>query len=375
MKHKIKILYALESAGGGTLKHVYYLSTCLDPELFEITVVLPCSNYEKETKATISQMYLKGIRIKIIPMSKSIMLKDAYSMCRIYCYLKKHSFDIVHTHSSKAGFLFRLSAWLADIPVILYTPHCFYFTARTGWLRTFYGFSERILARITHGIILSRTENNALQEQIIKPLQEVAIIDNVIDPQEYRQYARLTVRHQFHVPDHHTVVVGVGRLVKQKNWELFIDTARHILSRHLDYTFIIAGEGPHCSTLTKMIEHYQLAPYIRLVGYISDISCIYSVADLFVSTSRWEGLPYTYLEACYFNLPMVIARTQGIEEFCRLTSYAHLVEPIAERLSQMIEDISKSPKFSYTYPFPSVFDFVRKHEDLYLRLLLRNNPE
>lgn len=375
MSNKIKLLYALESAGGGTLKHVHYLATRLPSEQFEITVILPTKKYEQETEAVIEQMLLKGVCIQTIPMSKSITCKDFYSLYRIYRYLKKHPYDIIHAHSSKAGALFRVAAWLTHRPVTLYTPHCFYFNAKTGWLRRVYGLSERMLGRLTDVIILSHTEKTAILEQNIRPLQKIVVINNVIDTEEYRHYARTAVRAQFQIPDRHRVVIGVGRLVKQKNWELFIDMARLVLCRNADYHFLIAGEGPLHAALAARIEKYGLTGHIQLIGYVEDISRIYSVGDLFVSTSQWEGLPYTYLEAAYFHLPMIITYTPGMEEFCKLTGCFSLHGPTAAYFAQAVENSTLQTNCCTSYPFLQVADFVRQHATLYIRLVSENSSE
>lgn len=217
MTNRIKLLYALESAGGGTLKHVVYLATRLNPERFEITVVLPEEKYEKDTEAAVVWMRQKGVCVDIIRMNQRISLNDIVSLYKIYRYLQKQKFDVVHAHSSKAGALFRIAAHWAKTRVVVYTPHCFYFNARKGLSRKFYTGIERFLARMTHAIVVSGPEQESLQSERIVPLKEVAVIDNAIDPNDYPIIDSHRLRCSGNISEDQIVVIGVGRLVKQKN--------------------------------------------------------------------------------------------------------------------------------------------------------------
>jgi glycosyltransferase involved in cell wall biosynthesis len=121
---KIKLLYATGANGGGALKNITDLATHLNPENFEISVVLSTGKQSIETQIAVSKIERKQIHIKYIPIPKTISPADIISLVKIYFYLKKNLFDIVHAHSSKAGALFRLAAFFAKVPVVVYTPHC-----------------------------------------------------------------------------------------------------------------------------------------------------------------------------------------------------------------------------------------------------------
>jgi glycosyltransferase involved in cell wall biosynthesis len=369
---KIKLLYALEAAGGGTLKHVTCLATRLSRNEFDITVVLPDEYYEQDTQSAVRQMRQHGIRVDVIPTVKRISpVMDVWALCRIYSYLGKRSFDIIHAHSSKAGVLFRLAAQWTGGVVVVYTPHCFYFTACSGLKRRFYAWVERFLAKRTHGIVISGTEQTALHWAQIRPIREIVVINNAIDPDEYSWENGLRVRRQWNIPDHHKIVVGVGRLVKQKNWEAFLETACEVLKRNVAVTFIIAGEGPHYKYLSRLAGCLGLSSNVRLCGYIEDMRPIYSMTDVFVSTSCWEGLPYAWLEALHFRLPMLIARTEGIEY---LSSCPNIVcvppnDPIrlCNEILRVTSDNYAGDTDGTVFPI-SVKHFVEHHRALYRRL-------
>ena len=373
---KIKILYALESAGGGTLKHVVYLATKLDKNKFDITVVLSDENYEKNTPNAVLLLRQCGIQVDFIPMTKRFSpISDIYTLAKICSYLKTRQFDIVHAHSSKAGALFRIATQWVRVPVVIYTPHCFYFTAHTGIKRWFYAEIERMLAKITDCFVIFGTEQTALHRERIKPLRKISIIDNAIDPSEYKKMDVQLIRKLWNIPEHHKVVIGVGRLTEQKNWEMLIKTAKLVLENNDAVTFIIAGEG-HChSRLSQLINSLGISAHIRLCGYLDDVSPVYSIADIFVSTSSWEGLPYTYLEALHFRVPMLITVTEGMEYFFEHAGTFPIVPITQNNCNQLSKEILKTLANRFTKieenqisPF-SITRFIESHEKLYHRLL------
>ena len=369
---KIKLLYALESAGGGTLKHVVYLATKLDKSKFDITVVLPDENYEKDTSNAVRLLRQSGIQIDIIPMVKRFSpISDMHALLKIRSYLKKRRFNIVHAHSSKAGALFRLAARWVRVPVVVYTPHCFHFTAHSGIKRWFYAGIERLLAKITDCVVVSGTELTALQKERIKPLREIAVIDNAIDPNEYQKMDAQHIRRLWNIPEHHRIIIGVGRLVKQKNWDMFLKTAALVLKHQNAVSFIIAGEGPQYCHLSEMINKLGIAVNVRLCGLQDDVSAVYSIADIFLSTSDWEGLPYTYLEALHFNIPMLISSTEGMEYFFKYTNAIPVPKGNCIWLCEKILKISATNKKNPSLTF-SISRFIQLHQELYCRNINKN---
>jgi glycosyltransferase involved in cell wall biosynthesis len=365
---KFKLLYAIGNNSGGSLKNVIDLATHLNREKFEISVVLSKKNQIYETKVAISKLSSCNIDIKYINMNRSISLMDIVTLINIYFYLKKQKFDIVHAHSSKAGALFRIAAFWVKVPVVLYTPHCFYFTAHKGFRRYFYRWIESFLAHFSHNIVISGTEQKAINECGINK-EKVSIIDNAIDISEYKkEYSKIEIREKFNIPKEHIVIIGIGRLVEQKNWNMFIDTASIMLRNNKNITFIIAGSGPYESRLLKRITQLGLESQVKLIGFVENISEIYAIANIFVSTSKWEGLPYTYIEALYFKIPMVLTYTEGLEYFFKKVNCTCVPQEnasfLANKLFETIYSSNNEISMNTNYPF-LLIDCIKQYEKLY----------
>ena len=100
-------------------------------------------------------------------------------------------------------------------------------------------------------------------------------------------------------------IIGVGRLEKQKNFDLLIDVVGTIIKSNVNVTLDIYGEGSMKSELQSHIDNLQLNKYIKLKGRSNDYFDIYGTASLFVLSSDFEGMPNTLLEAMAVGLPCI----------------------------------------------------------------------
>lgn len=303
---KINILYGLEAADAGALKHLVYLVTHLDNALFKITVILSPRKSNK-LDDEIQNMRNHGATVITLPMQRSIhLLKDPLALYRIYAHLSKNHYDIVHAHSSKAGVLFRVASWLKGGSVTLYTPHCFYFQSKKGLARQFFCWIERLMSSITNGLMISQNEKFSTISNHIASAEKIIPINNAIDTNDYRLDGNPTeIKGKFKIPLQNIVIGAIGRLTAQKDWVTYLHAAHEAIKKHPNLTFLIVGDGELQDDLQQLIHQLQLQKHVMVTGYISNISEVYLMIDIFVITSLWEGLPYVLLEAMWFKKPII----------------------------------------------------------------------
>ena len=120
---------------------------------------------------------------------------------------------------------------MCRVPVIFYTPHCFYFQGKNGLKKNFYLLFEKVLAKITTGIILSENEKEqALQFDIIDS-SKLHNINNAINFYDYCTCDnKKDLTCEFDLPMGCIVIGAIGRLEKQKGWDKFILIAIEILN-------------------------------------------------------------------------------------------------------------------------------------------------
>ena len=379
---KIKILYGLEAVGGGALKHLAYLVSHLDGEWFDLTVILS-SNRSENANVDIEKIKNSGARLFYYPLNRNFNIsKDFFSILKLVPILKKEKFDIIHAHSSKAGGVFRVAAFFAGNKNVLYTPHCFYFQGLSGIKRKVYVVIEKLLAKITSYLIVSEGELKETIKNRIIAKKQIQNINNAIDFNEYVQNLQIEeILSEYDIPAQKFIVGAIGRLTAQKDWETFIFASKEVLRNYPETIFIITGEGELRNQIEKLIFTLGLEKNVVLTGYVKDIYKIFSILDVFVNTSLWEGLPYVLLEAMKFKKP-IIATDTGNESII-LHEKSGFITPvkdykaIAQKICELIKDKQKTilmgkegnEILTRKYSFEL---FIKKHQQLYKNLVYKN---
>ena len=104
---------------------------------------------------------------------------------------------------------------------------------------------------------------------------------------------------------HSKKLISVGRLAYQKNFQILIDIAEKLLTKHEDWNWHIYGDGEQRAELESLIFDKGLVDRVVLMGNVTDIYERYNQYAAIVMTSRWEGFPMVLIEAAAKGLPMV----------------------------------------------------------------------
>jgi glycosyltransferase involved in cell wall biosynthesis len=373
-------MYGLEAGAGGALKHLSYLVCNLDKRTHDVTVVVSRLRSPEECDMGAEKMRLSGARVVFVPMTTQINpIRDLVSLIRIIRLLSERNFDIVHAHSSKAGVLFRLAAWIQRVPMVLYTPHCFYFQSQQHWIKRYlyYGI-ERLLSMVTDYIVVSDCEARILQLYPGYPQAKVRYINNAIKFSDYPILKTVReIKHELHIGLAQVVIAGIGRLEKQKDWGTYMRVAKYVVGVRPNTTFLIVGSGSERKKIDLLIAEFGLGKNIICTGHVTQVEKIYSVADIFVSTTLWEGLPYVFLEAMRYQKPIVtthhgndqvvVDNQTGI--ICPCGDY----HAIANSIIRLIDNKHEARTFGKNGYHHMIKNYnfeksLEKHNELYLRV-------
>ncbi len=190
------------------------------------------------------------------------------------------------------------------------------------------------------------------------------------EPPDRRLALRQQLAAQLDLPAEARLLLTVGRLDHQKGHDLLIPAIPHILARHPDARFLWAGEGPLRPQLEQLARDYGVADAIRFLGQREDIPDLLRAADLYLFPTRFEGQPFSLLEAMAHGLPAVTTRASGIAEvvehmrhalLCRVDDVRDLREAVIwaldhpDRMAAMarearlrVEDFSESRMIAMT---------------------------
>ncbi len=316
---KVKVLHIITRLiTGGAPENTLLTVEGLDKGRYE--VVLAVGAQSELDDGLIKEFKDKNINLVIFPhlLRQVSPLNDLLFLVKLCSFLKKSRFDIVHTHTSKAGILGRWAAKLAGVPVIIHSTHGQYFYGYFNFFLTrLFIALERLTAFISDKIItLTNIEiEQHLKYQIGKISKFVAIISGIklekfrslnIDFENKRKELGLTLQ---------TPVVGViGALVPIKGHHYLIKAAYEVRKTIPDVKFVIVGEGFLSEKLKKQVQNLKLEDKVIFLGRRDDVSEILSVLDLYVQPSLNEGMGRIIVAAMGMGLPVVATRVGGVPE-------------------------------------------------------------
>ena len=312
---------------------------------------------------------------------------------------------VVHTHSSKAGILGRWAARMAGATVILHTFHGFGFhPGQPGWLRGLFIWLERMTATMTDGVIVV-SQANRIDGQKLRLFDDgeaerdprsrrppAVLIRSGIDFSRYRQSEsppegeavhdrtrqRAEMRRAMAIPPESPVIVTVACLKAQKAPLDVVDVARRVIREVPNARFLLAGDGELRPQVEARIEAEGLTGKMLLLGWRRDVPELLGMADLFLLTSRWEGLPRVILEAMLVGLPVVATAVDGVTDVVQdgVTGFMAPVGHVDEmahhiiRLLQQPETMRRMAEAARRLPQEFDIDaMVRRQEELYSTLL------
>lgn len=100
-------------------------------------------------------------------------------------------------------------------------------------------------------------------------------------------------------------IITVGRLERQKGYDLLLQALPIVYDKHPDWHINIFGDGSECEALKKQRAELGLGDFVTFKGYVRNIEQEYAGSAFFVMSSRFEGFPMVLLEAAACGLPIV----------------------------------------------------------------------
>ena len=314
---RLRVAEVVEATENGTKKHVLELMRLVDRSRFELELVASNLRDPKGFARDVDALRAEGFAVHVIPMTRSVRpLADIRALVRLVRLFHRRRYDVVHCHSSKAGFLGRLAAFLTGRRWVVYTPHCFSFTAGFGrFVGWFYKSLEFAAGRMTDRLIaVSPHEREvAIQSGAALPHQVATIVNGLSDDELAERAPDASLRRELGLAEGAPVVGSIGRLGRQKGYDVFIRAARLVRDARPDAQFLLVGKGSYEEPLKALAREQGLGGAFRFAGERDDVLDVYPLLDVFVLSSRWEAMPYSLLEAMGAGRAIVLTRVAGLE--------------------------------------------------------------
>jgi len=281
-------------------------------------------------------------------------LKDTISLIELTIFLKRNPYHIVHTHNSKCGFLGRLAAKLAGIPVIVHTVHGFAFHDQEPiWRQSLFRNLERMGSHWCDKMIF-----------ISQPLIDWALRENITDKEKIEkiysgiqldQFRPVTMdvkiknREKWELKRDDLVIGIVSKLWEGKGHITLIEAFKALKKRLNNAKLVIVGEGDLYEELQGFVDKNELSGSVLFTGFQMDVSEILSTFDVAVLPSFFEGMGRVLLEAMAMEKPVVASRVGGIPDLVKHQINGLLVKPgdvegLTHALEQILSDKGLSSK-------------------------------
>ena len=349
----IKILYILEATSGGTQKHVIDIAKKIDKSRFQIDMIYSVDrnkNFIQESKGNFNRLY--GL-----PIRRSASLTDISNILKIRNIIKSNGYDIVHCHSTKAGFVGRIAAYLSRHKNIIYSPHGFMFCdTRIMFKRHLYLALEKYLGYLTKTVIaVSGSERDLALKHNIVPNKKIITLYNSIDPADFEDFTYTNKVSEKLNTGYSEIILGtIGRLYYQKDPLTLIKSFKLINDKFPNTKLIMVGDGPLEQDCIKLVNELNLESKVLLAGYQKDSRKFYEMFDVFMLSSHYEGMPYALLEAMMMGIPAVGTDVVGIKDLIIPEETGHLVqEGNYKELASSVIRMLENPQLLSTYSINS----------------------
>lgn len=250
-------------------------------------------------------------------------LKDISIVRRCLKVCREQNVTIWHAHDYKSNLLGLILRRFWPMRLVT-TVH--------GWVsaemraRMYYAVDRFCLPKYERVICVSE-DLFADCRRLGVPQKNVTLIENAIDTQQYkRRITASDAKKQLGIPVNSLVIGAIGRLAREKAFDMLIRSVDQLLRERIDVHLLIAGEGNQYDELQKLVIDLGREDRIKLTGFVADTSALYQAMDVFALSSLREGLPNVVLEAMAFGVPVVATRIAGLPNIIEDGTNGFLIE-------------------------------------------------
>lgn len=292
-----QIIDALQMSGGAERLQLLFAETVADAGV-ELTVITLRRN-DPEMVAALEAL---GVRVVSFPSRRFLSPARAVALLR---FLRRESFDVVHTHLVRSTVLGVLAGRAAAIPTVATVHNTRPNRRLPEVLRT---ADDLVLRHAADRVVAVGWETARVQRARLRG-RRVDVIPNGVDegctltPAEREQ-----VRSELGIERDELLVIAVGRLVPDKAFSDLLAAIEIVAAQGHRAQLRIAGRGPLEKALNAEIAARQLESRVRLLGLRRDVDRLLAASDVYASSAASEGLSIAALEAMAAGLPVVATR-------------------------------------------------------------------
>jgi glycosyltransferase involved in cell wall biosynthesis len=351
--HVLHLIFSFdtERGGGGLTRVATTLAKNLNQKEFAVSIFALARYATDNEKRRITSLQDQGIQvIPSLPWDDGKPYISFYRSTRFqYAHLIKNKVDIIHSHSEFTDISALLLQKCSHNPALVRTIHYGYHQEwRKKPLRRF------VLTNLLYPIFfdaeigVSQAITDRLNQRLLARVlgRKAKRIYNAVELSRFCLPGSEPecIKMNLNIPAESIVVCSIGRLCAQKGHRYLIEAIPTVLTSSPEVYFLIIGEGDLGEELYQQTKELNISPHVVFTGSRSDIARLLEISDIYVSSSLWEGLPLTLLEAMASQVPIVATDIPGTNELLQNQKSALLVPPAnPQALSNAIIHLKNNP--------------------------------
>lgn len=354
MRKKKIVITIPDLCTGGAEKMVVELASNLNKEEFEVYVLVIRKPLNNELERSISS------NVNIIYLNKDYGF-NPLTLWQCYKKLLLIKPDIIHTHIQ--SFTYVVPYIMCHGVKMIHTIHNIPEEEAKGLRRKLLKFLFKYKKAVPVGISDKIT-------YMTKKLYRIEIVETVYNPVDNKVFYP-SKNHDIH---RECRFISVGRMVDQKNFKLLVAAFSEYLNENQNATLTILGDGPLRSDIENQVNQLKCANSILLLGNKSNVADYLRQSDIFILTSKFEGLPMTVLEAMATGLPIICTDVGGVSDVVEengILIHKHNTDEVISAIRTLVNDKTKrsqmgekSKELSYKYFIANV---ANEYEKLYMK--------
>jgi glycosyltransferase involved in cell wall biosynthesis len=278
-------------------------------------------------------------------------IKDLIALVRLAGVIRRGRYQIVHTHTAKAGFLGRVAAALAGTPIVIHTVHGVTFHDHLpAPLRLFYLLLERVAGRFTHQFVTVGEDVRRIYESSgigrgvpYETIYSGMPLDDYLKAGEMAPEARERIRASFGFGPGHVVAAMAAQLEARKGHVYLFESVARLRQRYPELRVLLLGHGELRESLEWQCRARGIDDIVVFAGHREDLPGVLAACDISVLTSLWEGLPRVLVQSAAAGRPIVTFDVEGAWEVVREGRNGFIVpsrdvDALTERLETLVRD-------------------------------------
>jgi glycosyltransferase involved in cell wall biosynthesis len=302
---------------------------------YEVALACDFQQFQEELADHTDRMFQVKIPRRIQPFQDLRGLAQLLRVIRLY---RPH---ILHSYTSKAGFLARLAGRLCDVPLVVHTIYELpQNSTRSRLKKRLYWAMEKLAdGWCDHAITITRVnQRQILAEGICRP-EKLSVITVGLDLEQYQAQAPPPWK----LPDDALLMGIAGRLEPAKGHSDLLQAMARLAPANPRLHLVVMGTGHLRQQLERQRDELGLRERVHFLGWVEDLVSAMAALDIFVLSSHYEGLGVVLLEASALGVPVVSTRVGGTQDIVDdgitgLFAPAHDPAGLAAAIQRLLDD-------------------------------------